>query len=271
MTVLTNEALLQLTGVDAAKFLQGQTTADFLSAEPSTPIRGAFCDPKGRIIADFLALVVSPEDIWLRSRRPVAEALAVHLSKYLVFSKATLVLSDWQVMAKAGDAPAAAVLSDMRFAVPRGDHLAEYWQSPASEPIDGACSEARYRQHEIALGEARIEVNTMGRYLPQDLNFDLNGAVNFRKGCYTGQEIVARLHFRGQPKRRLYAACADGGSPLDAGATIVSQTSGKTLGSVVNTATDGEHTQLLIEAVESVFAQQPVAGDTGVTLAPVST
>ena len=56
---------------------------------------------------------------------------------------------------------------------------------------------------------ARVELDTIGAYLPQDLNYDLNGTVSFTKGCYTGQEIVARLHYRGTPKRRLYRAVID--------------------------------------------------------------
>jgi folate-binding protein YgfZ len=64
---------------------------------------------------------------------------------------------------------------------------------------------------------ARIEAATSGEFIPQVLNYDITGHISFNKGCYTGQEVVARMHYKGKPKRRLYpATIASGGSALPA-------------------------------------------------------
>jgi folate-binding protein YgfZ len=111
-----------------------------------------------------------------------------------------------------------------------------------------------------------VEFDTIGTYLPQDLNYDLNGTVSFTKGCYTGQEIVARLHYRGTPKRRLYRASLD--NTLDemhdtiAPGARLSNQANRAVGSVVNLATQNNAQQVLIEltpdaASDSVFLGEP--------------
>lgn len=270
MTALTDEALLRLEGPDALQFLQGQTTADFVSANPGTLLRGAFCDPKGRVLADFLAAVVTPEAVWLRSRRAVAEALLTHLQRYLMFSKASLEIADWSVSADLNSTGAQPQLDPGQslMVVPRGDALTEYWSAPTQDARGTLTAEA-FRAQEIALMEARIEQETIGSYLPQDLNYDLNEAVSFNKGCYTGQEIIARLHFRGTPKRRLHSATTAGNSPVTPGTPVTAVETGKTLGSVVNGAAVDDHCVMLIEAVADTFEQQPQIAD-GRLLSPRS-
>lgn len=262
MIRLTDEALLKLEGTDAIKFLQGQTTADFASAAPGALLRGAFCDPKGRVLADFLAAIISTEQIWLRSRRTVAEALLSHLERYLMFSKATLSLVDWAVSAAPGPAAAQPALNPQggSMVIPRGEALTEYWSAP-SESVRGTLTTAEFHAREIALKEARIDKETIGSYLPQDLNYDLNDAVSFKKGCYTGQEIIARLHFRGTPKRRLYRATSRDESVITPGTPVTAAETDKTLGSVVNSAPSEGCTVMLIEAVADAFERQPQIAD----------
>jgi folate-binding protein YgfZ len=262
MTTFTHEALLHLQGPDAAKFLQGQTTADFLNAAPNSLLRGAFCNPKGRVLADFLAAVISHENIWLRSRRAVAEHLVAHLERYLMFSRATLTLTDWAVSADRVDADNGPSLEPDQglMVIPRGATLTEYWSAP-DHTAPGRLTESAFQVQEIAIEEARIEKSTIGAYLPQDLNYDLNEAVSFKKGCYTGQEIIARLHFRGTPKRRLYLAQCTVDAELEPGAVITAADTEKTLGSVVNSAATEHGAVMLIEAVETVFEQHPRLGE----------
>lgn len=269
MTTFTHEALLHLHGPDAAKFLQGQTTADFLNAAPNSLLRGAFCNPKGRVLADFLAAVISHEDIWLRSRRAVAEHLVAHLERYLMFSKATLTLTDWAVSADSIDAENALCLDPDQglMVIPRGAALTEYWSAP-DHTAPGRLTEPAFQAQEIAIEEARIEKSTIGAYLPQDLNYDLNDAVSFKKGCYTGQEIIARLHFRGTPKRRLYSAECSVDAELEPGAIITAADTEKTLGSVVNCAATENGKVMLIEAVETVFEQNPRVSDAQIRAKP---
>ena len=109
---------------------------------------------------------------------------------------------------------------------------------------------------------ARVELETIGAYLPQDLNYDLNGTVSFTKGCYTGQEIVARLHYRGTPKRRLYRAVIDDTGGTVAPGSRLSNASNRAVGSVVNHASIRGAQQALIEltpeaASDSVLLEDP--------------
>ena len=134
MTILTSETLLRLHGVDAAKFLQGQTTADFAEPAIGSTRRGAFCDPKGRVLADFLAAVIAEDDIVLRVRASIAEALVQHLGRYLMFSKASLSVTDWRVGAIAQDSEGDRIESDNGvWTVPRGQGLTELWVKDGSD------------------------------------------------------------------------------------------------------------------------------------------
>ena len=122
--------------------------------------------------------------------------------------------TDWHVSArKSGDGAAVATLGFegttlSTVVIPSEGGYEEHWTSPQSAAQPEADSDLA--EWELQNARARVEVDTIGTYLPQDLNFDLNGTVSFTKGCYTGQEIIARLHYRGTPKRRLHRAQSGG-------------------------------------------------------------
>ncbi|MBE9539587.1 MAG: tRNA-modifying protein YgfZ, partial [Proteobacteria bacterium] len=82
----------------------------------------------------------------------------------------------------------------------------------------------------------RIEAATVEVFIPQMLNYDLTGHVSFDKGCYTGQEVVARLHYRGKPKRRLFQATMEKTLALQAGSALYSSATEQSSGTVVNSA-----------------------------------
>lgn len=270
-TGLSGEVILHLSGPDGSQFLQGQTTADFVKAQPMTMVGGAFCDLKGRVLADFLALVIDPEIILLRTQHSLTTPLLEHLRKYLMFSKADLTISEYQVAALIGKEnherlgidtavllpeEAAVVSNDvgggfvLRRQPDQERPMSEWWLQQPKLDL-GTDSRAWYGAA-IARGEARIVSETMGRYLPQDLNYDLSGWVNFKKGCYTGQEVIARLHWRGKPKRRLYQArCATHMNPAP-GTKLVDRDA-KTLGSVVNSVAMSGESLLAIELVADGF------------------
>ena len=269
------DGLWTLEGPDARHFLQGQTTANFESAAIGTAVRGAFCNPKGRMLADFSAVVVRDDLILLRGRRPVFAALQRHLKPYLMFSKSELAESDWRCAVIEGlpTSPEPALIHEggslREIRLPRGERYSEIWGPSEQLPEAEALAS---RLIDIVAGEARIETETIGLYLPQDLNYDLNGAVSFNKGCYTGQEIVARLHFRGTPKRRLFRArCAGDLEPVP-GSTLSTETSDSSVGSLVNCAPDDNGWALLIElkpdcAQETVCLRSP---DTRITLSHIA-
>jgi len=245
---------MQLSGSGGREFLHGQTTADFNDCGAGNLRYAAFCNPKGRVLADVLAVIIDEQEILLRGRTTVMAALAEHLKPYLAFSRCSLTPTDWCISCHAGstdehhaklrfvEASLAAVT------VPMGPEHIECWTAP-HERQNEALSERLWL--EIKNQRARIESQTIGSYLPQDLDYDSNGTVSFTKGCYTGQEIVARLHYRGTPKRRLHRA--ETAASVLAGDSLVNA-EGKTVGSIVNHCLQDQTHELLIELIPEAAA-----------------
>ena len=266
------DLVMTLAGADAINFLQGQTTADFENTEPGAVRFAAFCNPKGRVIADVLAIVVSNEEVMLRGRQAVMTALATHLKPYLSFSKSTLSDSHWRISCEkiaaqtSATEHAARLQYDadtlVRIDIPRSDDITESWRVSGTAAHSQAAEPLALAEVDIMTARARVELETIGAYLPQDLNYDLNGTVSFTKGCYTGQEIVARLHYRGTPKRRLYRAVIDDTGGTVAPGSRLSNASNRAVGSVVNHASIRGAQQALIEltpeaASDSVLLEDP--------------
>ena len=266
------DLVMTLAGADAINFLQGQTTADFENTEPGAVRFAAFCNPKGRVIADVLAIVVSNDQVMLRGRQAVMTALATHLKPYLSFSKSTLSDSHWRISCekigaqRSATEHAARLQYDadtlVRIDIPRSDDITESWRVSGTAAHSQTTEPLALAEVDIMTARARVEFDTIGAYLPQDLNYDLNGTVSFTKGCYTGQEIVARLHYRGTPKRRLYRAVIDDTGGTVAPGSRLSNASNRAVGSVVNHASTRGAQQALIEltpeaASDSVLPEDP--------------
>ena len=246
---------MRLSGSGGRGFLHGQTTADFNDCGAGDLRYAAFCNPKGRVMADVLAVVVDDQEILLRGRATVMAALTEHLKPYLGFSHCSLTPTDWRIDCYGGSTNehyAGLRFADSKLAavtVPMGSEHTECWTAPhecqnedRSDPL----------WLEIKNQRARIESQTIGSYLPQDLDYDCNGTVSFTKGCYTGQEIVARLHYRGTPKRRLHRA--ETAAPVVAGDTLFNA-EGKTVGSIVNHCLQDQTHELLIELIPEAAAE----------------
>jgi len=277
-TALENESLLHVEGPDTETFLQGQLTCDIRQLDGNRALPGLYCNPQGRVICDLLALQFAPGHIALRLRRELRASSAERLAKYIVFSKAELQADreDWQLFACWGPA-AAAALTEVFGAAPHaryhtvrgegyvlwkadngGDAFELVLEAGRCEAfcrrlaaITGAGSAVDWEIRQIRAGDARIAAATSGEFLPQMLNFDLSGHISFSKGCYTGQEVVARLHYRGKPKRRLLLAGIDvdllpaATGPVVA-APLYSPAGEQSVGTVVNTACDNGREWLIL-------------------------
>ena len=246
---------MRLSGSGGREFLHGQTTADFSDCGVGSFRYAAFCNPKGRVLADVLAVITDEQEVLLRGRATVMAALAEHLKPYLGFSRCSLTPTDWRIGCRADSADENhaglhfAEASLVAVTVPMGPKHTECWTAP-HESEDRDQSDPLWL--EIQNQRARIENHTIGSYLPQDLDYDCNGTVSFTKGCYTGQEIVARLHYRGTPKRRLHRA--ETNVPVVAGDMLVNA-QGKTVGSIVNHCIRDQTHELLIELVPEAAAE----------------
>ncbi len=223
-TVARPRAALQLRGSDAAKFLQGQTTCDLLALaqQPAgTMISGAHCTPKGRMIFDFSAFFNpdAEDELVLLTAPDLAATALASLKKYAVFFKVEIsdVSAQWQqlLVFAANREPLAAELGAVQelgeqiFTVTLPAGAALPTQLAGAAPAD----EGWAHNQLLAAGIAELCAATSDLFIPQMLNYDHRGFISFKKGCYTGQEIIARAHYRGAVKRRLALLQASGVLP----------------------------------------------------------
>jgi tRNA-modifying protein YgfZ len=278
---LTQDALLHIEGPDALKFLQGQTTCDTRTVTPSRAVPGAFCTPQGRVVCDFLLCELGHEHFAMRLRRSIRDGSSAAFGKYIIFSKATLdaAREDWQPYAAWGP-EAASALGEIFGALPgvhmgatcgdgfalvqldeRGQQFECYLHDPSSAArlarmgeLMQAGAEADWQALQIASGIARIEAPTVAEFVPQILNYDRTGHISFNKGCYTGQEVVARLHYRGKPKRRTYVAELPLAANCSAGTAVHDAATGENVGTIVNCCAAQGKIHLLVAATATGVA-----------------
>ena len=224
---LSTLEIIRVTGADALTFLQGQTTCDFREVSEGHPRLGAHCNAKGRVQASFRAFH-QDGDFLLLVPKGQGEPTRAALAKFALFSKATLSL-DTTLAPLALLGPQAADWAKALFgATPTpGDCAANENGLITTLETDrllalvpsGRCESVIKRLQalnatlagdnvwwlaEIRAGIAQIPVEQNEQWIPQEINYDLVDGVNFKKGCYKGQEIVARIHYRGQTKVRAF-------------------------------------------------------------------
>lgn len=223
---LSHEGVLAVIGTDASKFLQGQLTCNLNYLSETHSSLGARCTQKGRMQSSF-RIVLEPEGCLLAMARELVEPQLADLKKYAVFSKSKLT-DDSARWARFGLYKGGAALNSLGIHLPaetdsvaRADGLiairvsherAELW-APAeqsedlSQRLKTQLSEADLNQWllgQIRDGIGQVMGETRELFIPQMLNLQAVGGVSFKKGCYTGQEIVARMQYLGKLKRRLY-------------------------------------------------------------------
>jgi folate-binding protein YgfZ len=289
ITRLQKEALLEVTGRDAATFLHNQASCDLKQLQPGHASYGSFCNPQGRVLADFIALALGPEHILLRLRREILDSSLAALGRFAMFSKVTLqaASNDWELLGCRG-AGTAEALRPLFSALPgvdlawTGDADAlvlqldeqsecfEVWLNRSEQPALleqleqtlPAASESDWEAANLRRGIARITGVTAAELLPQQLNYDLSGHINFRKGCYPGQEVIARMHYKGKAKRRMLLVQLPAGSAASAGDSLYTVGKEQAAAQIVNAAiTDDGKALALISTTQTAAAE-------GLRLAP---
>ncbi|OWJ60096.1 CAF17-like 4Fe-4S cluster assembly/insertion protein YgfZ [Paraburkholderia caledonica] len=262
---LTQFGVIDATGDDAASFLHGQLTNDTQHLDAANARLAGYCSAKGRLLASFLTWR-SGDTIRLLVSKDVQAAVQKRLSMFVLRAKAKLVdaSSELAVIGLAGDVRKA--LSGVFDALPDGVHvkvdgaagslirvpdaferLRYLWIGPKAQ-VEAHLPQLREKLKQVSpavwdwldirAGEPRITQPVVEQFVPQMVNFDVLGAVNFRKGCYPGQEVVARSQYRGTIKRRTSLANVAGDlETAKAGAELFhSDDSGQPCGMVVNAA-----------------------------------
>jgi folate-binding protein YgfZ len=265
---LGEHTLLRLVGADARAFLQGYVTCDVGALKAEQALVGAFCNLKGRVLADGVLLDVDAMPaFWLHGS--LREHLVEALQRYLAFSKSKFVRPDetWVGLGLVGALDgmptplfAAAPFRDgiavrMPGATPRWLTLLSVANAIALweeyESRGGIADASRWDLEDIRARWARVTAATSEAFLPQMLGLTAIGAVSFTKGCYLGQEIVARAEHRGSVKRHLMAARWTGPRRPSAGEEIVDR-SGRAVGTVVLAAIESaQQGEALVVALEA--------------------
>ena len=217
---LNRYGVLSVSGAEARDFLHAQLTNDIQNLPPERAVLAGWCSAKGRLLASFL-VIPAPQGYLLQLARDLAPAVAKRLSMFVLRAKVKVAdESDAWVQFGVWDADwdASRVAWDgERVTVPVGDkRFLRLERSSSTTLVPNADEEAWYLQ-EIRAGRPLITAATQDQFVPQMVNFEALGGIDFRKGCYPGQEIVARAQYRGQVKRRMVRLPAPAGTRLQPG------------------------------------------------------
>jgi folate-binding protein YgfZ len=250
---LDQYGLLHVAGGDARAFLHAQLTNDVENLAPGRARYAGWCSAKGRLLATFL-VVAGADGFLLQLSRDLAPAVAKRLSMFILRSKVKIadLSSQWtQFGIWEQDAGQELSVSEsdgmltVRIAPDRSLVLAS--EASAGRYVPNAAS-GDWALAEVRAGRPLINLSTQDQFVPQMVNLELSGGVDFKKGCYPGQEIVARAQYRGEVKRRMYRLR---GGALQPGQELFSDDApGQASGMVVNAAGDEALAVLQTSAIE---------------------
>ena len=234
---LSHLGLLEITGDDAVSFLQGQVTNDVKLLLGNNAHYSGYCNPKGRLLALFLAFF-HYDHLHLQFNRQLVEPILKRLKMYVMRSKVKIKdVSDTIVKIGINGPNAIELLTPLFATLPIDDYELVSLTNGAILKLPTLNNHARFQLFmdniqaeqvinalkescqlagkpcwdwlDIQMGIPDVTLKTQEQFVPQMLNLDILGAINFKKGCYTGQEIVARTHYLGTVKRRMYLGNLD--------------------------------------------------------------
>lgn len=277
--LLSDMAVVHIDGDDAESFLHGQLTNDVQTLEAGHARLAAYCTPKGRVLATLM--------LWKRDgtghyaalvKADLAQALVKRLTMFVLRAKAKLGLLETPVCGFAyptGQQPDFLPANAVRgtvvehetgtyVAAPHTGQRQRWWHIPAGQPWPetntGTEALQSWQADDIDQGLPWITTATQDLFIPQTLNLDLIEGVSFTKGCYPGQEVVARSHYRGTVKRRMACAivASDVAAPANElpGQDIFNALASDTpCGRVINAARVGDQIHCLLEVQLSDLGQ----------------
>jgi len=225
---LADLGAIRVQGADAVKFLQGQLSNDIAKLTEGTSLLAGLHNAQGRTIALLRLVLVGPDEIVGILPRELAGTVAARLSKFVLRSKAKISEASAQYAIAGVEAGApqswsgavvgatrreadgslsvCAGLSPLRWLALRPAAADAAHDTPAGSS-DSTHSASEEREHwralDIADGVPQVYAATSEAFVAQMLNLDVAGGISFEKGCYTGQEVIARAHYRGKVKRRM--------------------------------------------------------------------
>lgn len=261
MAAIHDIDVYRVSGPGARDFLQGQLSQSLDEVNAGRAPRAAASTPKGRAYL-LTRLVCDGDDILMSIPAAIAEPVVTQLRKYLMLFRGTSMTLDenWRIYGIIGSETASALctagqtLPDTPCDVcttASGGHLVctestaegtprfEFW---GASGLDTTLPQSVWQAAEIAAGVPSLTEATRESYVPQMLNWQHLQGIHFRKGCYTGQEVIARMHYLGQLKKSLFRMSIDAGGPeAEPGTPVYAE--GRQAGEVVNAVTLSDGSQ----------------------------
>ncbi len=218
LTPLIHLGIISLQGADAKKFLQGQVTCDVDQLNIDHPLIGARCNPKGRALTSFYLIQVNDDHLLMVMDLSLVPSSIDELSKYAAFFKVELNdssevyhcigLSSKQssneiaLLKQATFIVNVSLSNDRQLVIVSKEHAESTWECLQQQykPVGTEL----WKLQDIQAGIATIQLETTALFVPQMFNLQAIDGISFKKGCYTGQEVVARMKYLGKLKRRMY-------------------------------------------------------------------
>ena len=278
---LVHIGLIRFSGTEAQAFLHNQLTCDVGALASGSSTYGAYCTPKGRVLTTFL-LWRAGEEFFMQLPTSLREPIQKQLSKYILRAKvkAADVSSEWVLLGIAGKDSEAVVrqavgavpnvvhglaqtpdatvikLSGERYEIVAARNKAQAILASLASTTEKAGSDY-WCWLDIRAGIANILPATQEVFVPQMVNLDLIGGVSLTKGCYPGQEIVARMHYRGTLKQRMYLANVSGTQLPEPGDKLYSPDFGEqACGTIVNAARSPEGGHVVLAVIQIASAEK---------------
>ncbi|MGI9229693.1 MAG: YgfZ/GcvT domain-containing protein [Gammaproteobacteria bacterium] len=278
LAALTDRSVIRVTGADATDFLHAQFISDIQNMPPGSAGLSAWCNPKGRSICNFV-IAFDGTAYTLVLPRALHRAFCQRLQMFILRAEVT-------VEDKLDELACTGLLYDDQAlpdnaAIPEvaKNHCVEHQGILAMAYLDGcslllsevaraqtlredlAATLAVYQQAQWTWMEIRqrcpwLDEATTETFIPQEMSLDEFGIMSFDKGCYPGQEIIARIHYRGEVKRRLHYASCDTDTPIPSGGKVIDNAGNKA--GVIVTAVRTDKTQRLLCVIDARYAQDQV-------------
>ncbi len=280
ISLLDSQTFAEISGPDSLRFLQGQLSCNMEKLAQGHHTTGVACNAKGRMYASF-RIANTKDSYLLKMHRGLTKSFSDNLSKYAVFYKTQidspkptafcLGLSGKNTEANLktlvqqlpdNDEIISVDQHGLLLKVPHIQNCYElwlpetalvyWWEKLAKNFVP--TTESYWTKLNIAAAIPQVRPEYIEKYIPQHLNFPSLGSVSFRKGCYTGQEIIARMQNLGQQKSRTYPICCEGIEKLSPGSKLENQ-HGKLIGEILESASitgDGYCDALAVIKIDSV-------------------
>ncbi|MEY4149303.1 MAG: Folate-binding protein YgfZ [Pseudomonadota bacterium] len=250
--LLSTSSMIKVEGDDRVPFLQGQLTQDIKLISHDKALFAGFCNPKGRVLA-FMLCFEEHDSIHIQIDSSIAEPILRRLKMYVLRSKVSLNLLDNQFTCVGFVGSKPLLNQDIKLPENYLDIVRSHdvmimrvGKNTERYQLMGDTIES-WDNLNIFDGIPNIYPTTQEAFIPQSINMDLIDGINFKKGCYTGQEIVARTHYLGKVKRRMFRAFIESEDDLTPGEQIINEKK-EAIGQLVRSAKEyGLRTNMLIE------------------------